>query len=139
MTVQTHDLTESASRSSASRSVRAAWAALGAFLLIGALFEAVKHGGWVIPAVVAGGLVPDLSFLVDASGPHRPGQLPRGTVRAYNLLHRPILPIVVMAIPVALGAGGTAVPFTFGLAWLAHIALGRAVGYGLRAPDGWQR
>jgi hypothetical protein len=54
-------------------------------------------------------------------------------------MHRPIVPIVVMAVPVALGAGGTAVPFTFGLAWLAHIALDRALGYGLRTADGWQR
>jgi hypothetical protein len=54
-------------------------------------------------------------------------------------MHWPIVLIVVMAIPVVLGAGGTAVPFTFGLAWLAHIAGERALGYGLRAADGWQR
>lgn len=33
-----------------------------------------------------------------------------------------------------------AVPvFNFGLAWLVHIAADRALGYGLRTPDGWQR
>ncbi|MFK4098344.1 DUF4260 family protein [Streptomyces anthocyanicus] len=33
---------------------------------------------------------------------------------------------------------GTAL-FTFGIAWLLHIALDRALGYGLRTADGWQR
>jgi Domain of unknown function (DUF4260) len=29
--------------------------------------------------------------------------------------------------------------FTGGLAWLAHVALDRALGYGLRGRDGFQR
>lgn len=128
-------------RSSASRLVRLAWGLLGAFLLVWTVFEAVKHAGWVIPLALLGFVLPDLSFFVGASGPHQHGQLPAGTVRVYNPLHRPIVPIVAMAIPAALadGPGDNAAPFTFGLAWLLHIALDRSLGYGLRTADGWQR
>ncbi|MFF9273794.1 DUF4260 family protein [Streptomyces griseosporeus] len=130
-----------ATRSSTSRPVRLAWALLAAFLLVWTVFEAVKHAGWVIPLALLGFVLPDLSFFVGASGPHQHGQLPAGTVRVYNPLHRPIVPIVVMAIPAALadGPGDNAAPFTFGLAWLLHIALDRSLGYGLRTADGWQR
>ncbi|MCK1820124.1 DUF4260 domain-containing protein [Streptomyces sp. XM83C] len=121
--------------------VRVAWALLAAFLLVWTVFEAVKHAGWVIPLALLGLVLPDLSFFVGGSGPHRPGRLPAATVRVYNPLHRPILPIIAMAIPAALadGPGDNAAPFTFGLAWLLHIAADRAFGYGLRTPDGWQR
>ncbi|WP_326700503.1 DUF4260 domain-containing protein [Streptomyces sp. NBC_01754] len=137
----THSTAEGATRSSASRPVRAAWGLLGAFLLVWVVFEAVKHGGWVIPLAVLGLVVPDLSFFAGASGEHRPGQLPRGTVAVYNLVHRPLVPLVLMVPPAALadGPGDNAAPFTFGLAWLTHIALDRAMGYGLRTADGWQR
>lgn len=121
--------------------VRVAWALLGAFLLVWVVFEMVKHVGWVVPLAVLGFVLPDLSFFVGASGAHAPGQLPRGTTRVYNLVHRPVVPIVVMAIPAVLaeGPGDNAAPFTFGLAWLLHIATDRSLGYGLRTADGWQR
>ncbi|MEU6672637.1 DUF4260 family protein [Streptomyces sp. NPDC046925] len=130
-----------ATRSSTPVAVRAAWALLGAFLLVWVVFEMVKHAGWVIPLGVLGFIAPDLSFFVGASGPHRHGQLPRGTVGAYNLVHRPVGPLVWMTVVALLadGPGQNAAPFTFGLAWLLHIALDRSLGYGLRTPDGWQR
>lgn len=64
---------------------------LGLFLLAFAIFEAVKHGGWAVPLLLAGLIGPDLTF------------------------------------------------FTLGLAWLAHICLDRALGYGLRTREGAQR
>ena len=138
MTSHTHT---GPTRSSTSRPVRLAWALLAAFLLVWVVFEAVKHAGWVIPLAVLGFIAPDLSFFVGASGPHQQGQLPRGTVGAYNLVHRPIVPVVLMTIPALLadGPGDNAAPFTFGLAWMLHIALDRSLGYGLRTADGWQR
>jgi hypothetical protein len=35
--------------------------------------------------------------------------------------------------------GDSPAGFTFALAWLAHIAVDRASGYGLRDKQGWQR
>ncbi|GGO51212.1 membrane protein [Streptomyces daqingensis] len=121
---------------------RLAWAALGAFLLFWAVFEAVKHGGWTIPMAVLGVLVPDLSFLLGAgSGPREPGRMPARMVGVYNLLHRPLIPVVALvALSFAPTANTTiAAPFTFALAWLGHICVDRVLGYGLRAPDGRPR
>ncbi|MFC4497397.1 DUF4260 family protein [Streptomyces ovatisporus] len=121
---------------------RLAWAALGAFLLFWAVFEGVKHGGWSIPMAVLGILVPDLSFLLGAgSGPRERGQMPPRMVGVYNLLHRPLIPLVLL---VALSFAPTpnttvAAPFTFGLAWLGHICVDRVLGHGLRRPDGRPR
>jgi hypothetical protein len=128
-------------RSSTSRPVRVAWGLLAAFLAVWTVFEAVKHAGWVIPLALLGLIGPDLSFFVGASGPHQHGQLPRGTVPVYNLLHRPLAPLAVMTVSALLsdGPGDNAAPFTFGLAWMLHIALDRSLGYGLRTAEGWQR
>lgn len=137
----TYPAARGATRSSAPKLVRAAWSLLGAFLLFWVVFEMVKHVGWVIPLGLLGFIAPDLSFFVGASGPHQHGQLPRGTVGVYNLVHRPIGPLVWMTAVALLseGPGDNAAPFTFGLAWLLHIVLDRALGYGLRTADGWQR
>ncbi|MFJ6569128.1 DUF4260 family protein [Streptomyces sp. NPDC091292] len=136
----THDATEGATRSSASRQVRAVWGLLAVLLLIWAVFEAAKYGGWVIVAAVAGFIAPDLSFLAGMSGPHQHGRLPRRAVPLYNLLHRPVVALVVMAACLVPDSSAIAVPvFNFGLAWLVHIAADRALGYGLRTADGWQR
>lgn len=136
----THDAAEGAVRSSASRQVRVAWGLLSVLLLIWVVFEAVKHGGWVIAAAVAGAVAPDLSFLVGAPGPRRHGQLPRRAVPVYNLLHRPAVAVAVMLTCLVPDAPDVAVPlFTFGLAWMQHIASDRALGFGLRTAEGWQR
>jgi hypothetical protein len=136
----THDATKGAIRSSASRQVRIAWGLLSAVLLVWAVFEAAKYGGWVIVAAVAGVIAPDLSFLVGASGPHQHGQLPRKAVPFYNLLHRPAVAVLIMLTCLIPDSPAIAVPlFNFGLAWLQHIASDRAFGFGLRTADGWQR
>ncbi|MFD5031461.1 DUF4260 family protein [Streptomyces sp. NPDC058405] len=138
----THDAGEGATRSSASPQVRAAWGLLFVLLLIWAVFEAAKYGGWVIVAAVAGFIAPDLSFLVGISGPHQHqhGRLPRRAVPVYNLLHRPVVAVVVMLACLIPDSSAVAVAvFNFGLAWLVHIAADRALGYGLRTAEGWQR
>nr|WP_272921217.1 DUF4260 family protein [Streptomyces sp. SID4917] len=114
------------------------------------VFEAVKYGGWVIVAAVAGLVAPDLSFLAGLfgphqhgphqHGPHQPGRLPRSAVPAYNLVHRPVVAVVVMLTCLIPDDPAIAVPlFNFGLAWLVHITADRALGYGLRTADGWHR
>jgi hypothetical protein len=111
---------------------RAAGRALLALLLLAFLvFEAVKHGLW-LPAVV-GMLAPDVAL---AGGMDR-GRLNPRAVPFYNALHAYWAPVVLMAVAatgvIALGW------FVLGLAWTTHIAVDRALGYGLRDRDGFQR
>ncbi|MCN9242390.1 DUF4260 domain-containing protein [Streptomyces sp. RY43-2] len=135
-----HDGAQGAIRSSASRQVRVAWGLLSALLLIWVVFEAVKYGGWAIVAAIAGVIAPDLSFFAGGRGPHQHGQLPRRAVPFYNLLHRVPVALAVTLTCLIPDAPAVAVPlFTFGLAWMQHIASDRALGYGLRTADGWQR
>ncbi|MGW3957086.1 DUF4260 family protein [Streptomyces sp. NPDC004752] len=136
----THDAAEGATRSSASPQVRLAWGVLAVLLLIFLVFETAKYGGWVIVAAIAGLVVPDLSFLAALSGPHEHGRMPRRAVPFYNLLHRPLVAVVVMLCCLIPDRSTIAVPlFNFGLAWLVHIAADRALGFGLRGADGGQR
>ncbi|MGZ2356726.1 DUF4260 domain-containing protein [Streptomyces sp. 372A] len=130
---------EGATRRSASGPVRGTWALLGAFLLFWLVLEMVNHGGWTIPLGIAGLFAPDLTLFIGPSGSHGAGQLPRGRVPGYNLVHRPVVPLLWLAFCVVLpDPPGTAL-FTFGLAWLLHIAVDRALGCGLRTADGRQR
>ena len=115
---------------------RKVWLAFAVTLIAVTGFEAVKHsvGVWV---PVAFGLGPDLAFLAAIGQPSQPGQLARRAVPIYNFVHRPLLPIALMT-----AASFDLVPrwcFVAGLAWLAHIAVDRVSGFGLRTPDGWQR
>ena len=117
---------------------RLAYAAGAVVLLVTsiAVFVSVDAGWWVFPVFAIG---PDLAFLAGIG--HREaighGQMPSRAVPAYNALHR-------VAGPIALGLLAT-----FGLlppallvgalVWGFHIFLDRAIGYGLRTPDGFQR
>ena len=109
---------------------------LGAALTASAIAGAVEWstGFWVV-AVVA--VLPDSAFLLAIGAPqHRPRQLPRRAVPAYNALHHPVGPALLLAA----GAGPLGpVWVVAALTWGAHIAFDRALGYGLRTPDGWQR
>jgi hypothetical protein len=105
-------------------------------LLAAILFEIVKHGTsyWQLAAF---GFGPDLALFYGASTNLEKGQLHPRAVRAYNLAHRYWLPLGLIAL-----ASFDLVPLGFfvgGLAWCFHISLDRAVGYGLRTRDGFQR
>ena len=111
----------------------------GAAALLAAIAVAQRDasaGWWVFPVF---GLGPDLAFLVGIGtmGSLQRGQMPLRAVPAYNALHRfwgPAgLAILAMfdVVPGALLVGA--------LVWAFHIAIDRAVGYGLRTRDGWQR
>ncbi len=118
-----------------------------------AVYEVVVHDLW--PAILACWLVPDLTFLVGVGEGHAPGQLPPRAVPAYNLAHRPLLPLGVIALALAalLAArllnhdpvgfeAARRIPlyvYTAAIAWFAHIAIDRGLGFGLRTPEGWQR
>ncbi|EDY53208.1 hypothetical protein [Streptomyces clavuligerus] len=128
-------------RSSASPGVRFAWGTLGALLLAWDIFEVLKHQGWVIPSALVGAALPLLPRLLGRAGEHGPGQLPAAAVPLHNLLNRAPIPFAVMVVFSFLGdkPEDIAAPFTFGMAWLTTIALGRAAGFGLRTREGWQR
>jgi hypothetical protein len=65
------------------------------------------------------------------------GQFHPRTVGAYNLMHRFWAPLAMLAIA---AAGLLSVGFLIGaLTWAFHVAVDRALGFGLRAPDGFQR
>lgn len=114
---------------------RLAYAALAALLLAAAVFEAAKHGLW-LPAVL--GLIgPDVALAFGAGANLARGQLHPRAVPLYNALHAFWAPVALLALASAdiIGLGW----FVAGVAWSAHIALDRAVGYGLRTPEGFQR
>jgi hypothetical protein len=63
------------------------------------------------------------------------GRLETRAVRAYNATHSFAGPVLMACGSAALGS----VTFSAaGLAWFAHTLTDRALGYGLRARDGWQ-
>jgi hypothetical protein len=116
---------------------RIAWAVAATFLLAFAVFEAVKYGGWTVGALLLGLIGPDLTFLTGiGAGPIERGVMPRRVVPFYNAAHHWALPVVLLVV---FSFVTTPAAFTLGLAWLAHIAVDRAVGYGFRTADGRQR
>jgi len=130
---------------------RPAWLALGLALLAFAIFEVVVHD--LGPAlIIVFVILPDLAFLAGAGQPHERGQLPPRAVPAYNLAHRPAIPLVLIALSLAallairiIFQSGDAfeaarrpalLAYVAGIAWLVHIAFDRALGFGVRGPDG---
>jgi hypothetical protein len=120
----------------AARWRRLGYAAIAAMLLVAVAFAVERHvaGIWT---VMAFGLAPDLALFFGAGKNLRKGQLHPRAVPLYNLLHRFWLPVAL----VTLAACGVIPPafLAGGLAWCFHISLDRALGYGLRTRDGFQR
>ncbi|MFE7524319.1 hypothetical protein ACFU7Y_01165 [Kitasatospora sp. NPDC057542] len=78
----------------------------------------MKHTGATVPLAVVGFLVPFVAKLAP------------GNVLARHLVLGPWAPLAVDAVCVAVPGPpeDTAAPFTFGPAWLTHLALRRARG-----------
>jgi hypothetical protein len=117
--------------------------ALLALLLVGALVWWVVTGhasGW--PAVALF-LMPDVALLYGIAPGLAKGQLHPRAVRPYNWLHSFVGPAALGAVAVAgtlsgvLGDAGSWIAAA--LAWAAHVAVDRSVGYGPRTPGGFQR
>ena len=115
---------------------RLVYALLAAAFLASLLFEMVEHGTgyWQLAAF---GFGPDLALFFGAGTGLAKGQLHPRAVPLYNLVHRFWLPLAL----IALASFGLLPPgYVVGvLAWCFHISLDRAVGYGLRTRDGFQR
>ena len=99
----------------------------GAGALILTLLLYREHGSsWWLFALLL--LAPDISML----GYVRNTQLGAAT---YNLAHTTVLPIALVA---ASFLTDWDLGVTLALIWLAHIAMDRAIGYGLKLPTGFK-
>jgi hypothetical protein len=117
------------------RSGRIAYAGLGVlvtFLAIGIVIE--QHSSWWQLLVFA--IAPDISLLLGMSPGVQRGQLHPRAVPFYNAVHRFWAPAVLTLITFVLHEYGWTAG---GLAWIAHIAFDRSLGFGLRTPEGFQR
>jgi hypothetical protein len=107
-------------------------------LLAGAIaaFVGVDAGWWVFPVFAIG---PDLAFLagIGQTGSLERGQMPARAVPLYNALHRIWGPLA-LGVLAALGILAPAL-LVGALVWGFHVCLDRALGYGLRTRDGYQR
>jgi hypothetical protein len=88
--------------------------------------------GWV---ALGFAVMPDIALLAGMASGLEKGQLHPRAVPLYNALHSFIGPIVLGVAGIALGPTWLAAA----LAWGAHIAVDRAVGYGMRSAEGFQR
>ena len=114
---------------------RLGYALLAAAILAAVVLELVRHGGYWQAA--AFGLAPDLALVLGAGAGLAKGQLHPRAVGTYNLLHRFWGPLALASLAIL---GAIPAGFLIGaVAWTFHIALDRALGYGLRTPDGFQR
>ncbi|MER8573864.1 DUF4260 domain-containing protein [Mesorhizobium sp. M1338] len=103
--------------------IRLEWAivAVGAFVF----YASIGVSWWLFGLLV---LAPDLSMSGYLAGP-RVGAL------AYNALHILIVPVLLL---LAGHMEGNATAVAVALIWIAHIAIDRALGYGLKLPTGFQ-
>ena len=111
-----------------------AYLALAALLAALAVYEMVRHGGatWLAVAFV---FIPDVALIYGAGPGLERGQLHPRAVRFYNALHSFVIPAAL----VILGIWLPPVVLAGGLAWGAHIALDRGLGFGTRTREGFQR
>lgn len=103
--------------------VRLEWVAAAVVAIV--LFAMTGVSWWLFALLI---LAPDLSMLGYLAGP-RVGAV------TYNALHILIAPLV-LALAGVLLAGPIAIAVA--LIWIAHIAIDRALGYGLKLPTGFQ-
>ncbi|WP_095198371.1 DUF4260 domain-containing protein [Mesorhizobium carmichaelinearum] len=103
--------------------IRLEWAAVAAVAVV---FYAWSGVSWWLFAVLI--LAPDLSMFGYLAGP-RIGAI------AYNALHILIVPVLLLLVG---HLPGNAVAIAVALIWIAHIAIDRALGYGLKLSTGFQ-
>jgi hypothetical protein len=133
---------------------RLVWLAAGVAVSAFAIFEVVVHDLGPVPILVFA-VLPDVALLAGADQRHPRRQLPPRAITAYNLTHGLVIPLslIGMALAGLLAArvlnepgdkleAARRVPllaYVAGLTWFAHIAVDRALGFGVRKPDDWQR
>ena len=116
--------------------LRHLWVVPGLAITFYANGQAGHLGVGIVPLLVFG-IAPDLPRLLGLGQPHAHGQMSPRAVPAFNLMHHPVPPLVMLAVaatgvlPLVLYVGA--------LAWLGHIVLGLGVGDRLRGRDGFLR
>ena len=120
------------------------WRLVLAVLGVVALALAVTaglRGGPLAWLLLVGFLVgPDLTMLIRDSRPTVKGQMSPRAVPYYNAAHRLwAATALLVAGAFLLAAIGLVPVLVGGLAWFGHVAIDRALGFGLRAPEGFQR
>ncbi|TPN55989.1 MULTISPECIES: DUF4260 domain-containing protein [unclassified Mesorhizobium] len=103
--------------------IRLEWAVVAVAAIV---FYASSGISWWLFAVLI--LAPDLSMLGYLGGP-RLGAI------TYNALHMLIAPVLLLLSGHLLG---NAAAIAVALIWIAHIAIDRALGYGLKLSTGFQ-
>jgi hypothetical protein len=93
-----------------------------------------QHTSWW--QLVAFAIAPDLALVFGAGPGLERGQLHPRAVPCYNAVHRLWVPAILVAAMVVLQSPGW---LAGGLAWIAHIAFDRSLGFGLRSREGFQR
>jgi hypothetical protein len=114
---------------------RAIWGAAAISLLAATVLQVQDHGGGWLALGFA--LMPDLGLLAGAAHGLEKGQLAPRAVPIYNALHRLAGPAVLASL--ALTGVLPSIWLSAALGWALHISIDRAVGYGLRGSDGFQR
>jgi hypothetical protein len=103
--------------------IRLEWTAVAALAV--AFYAMAGVSWWLFVSLI---LAPDLSMLGYLAGP-RVGAI------AYNALH-------ILIVPLLLALAGTvfghAMMTAIALIWITHIAVDRALGYGLKLSSGFQ-
>jgi hypothetical protein len=79
-------------------------------------------------------VAPDVALLIGVTAAPTWKRLPPYAIGPYNALHSPAIPAALLLTAAARRHRGTTVA---GLAWLAHIAIDRAFGYGPRDAQGF--
>ncbi|WP_137929427.1 DUF4260 domain-containing protein [Mesorhizobium comanense] len=103
--------------------IRLEWAAVAAAAVV---FYASSGVSWWLFVVLI--LAPDLSMFGYLAGP-------RIGATAYNALHILIVPVLLLLVGYL---SGYAVAIAVALIWIAHIAIDRALGYGLKLSTSFQ-
>ncbi|MDR0360983.1 MAG: DUF4260 family protein [bacterium] len=115
-------------------------AVLGVVALALAVTAGLRGGplAWLLLVVFLAG--PDLTMLIHDSRPTVKGQMSPRAVPYYNAAHRLwAATALLVAGAFLLAAIGLVPVMVGGLAWFGHVAIDRALGFGLRAPEGFQR
>jgi hypothetical protein len=117
---------------------RAAYVVAAAVLILGAV-RAGGVGTWQFWVFL---VAPDIALLVGAGRGLERGQLHPRAVPLYNSVHRLLGPAVIAFVALSAGAYLGAVTTMWliaACAWGGHICVDRALGFGLRTREGFQR
>ncbi|HEY7258017.1 MAG TPA: DUF4260 family protein [Gaiellales bacterium] len=113
---------------------RLAYAGLAVVLVAALAFEVATSDTpwWLVVAFLLG---PDIALFAGIGSGLEKGQLHPRAVPLYNALHRYWGPAALALASLVLPEGWLAAA----LAWAVHVSVDRAVGYGLRTAEGFQR